>query len=427
MFFTPSHLRKEPQASERRKFSIATIVLDGTSHMNMLRRLPLTQATMEKLGGVALRGHHKVGMGSYDNIRELYAGQAGDYGWGVANKYIDQGWTSMILEEAPTIVLDGGNFSVNFEMAYQFLWSKFPNWNMKCLMETLSHKPMFAVIEDFLEINSNTHTLLHAHFDGYTHDDLNIAPLYDADLSSMVTRLRSSGALNDTFLVILGDHGFWLWSTFYWTPQGRVENNMPMTMVLPPPGFAEEHPEMIESLNGNADKLTSHKDTSKMMRHLLAMSTGQEEETLFPGTAEEPGESLLRDVGERGCKEAGIPLPHCSCNREELVPESVKEAVQAALKDMDVALNNTALCQPLALDRVVEASKIVYEGLVWIQAAVVVVPKKVEFLVEISLPPAAKDMTEATAEVKRTGGTSSSECVKGQTNYSKIQAYCICK
>ena len=183
----------------------------------------------------------------------------------------------------------------------------------------------------------------------------------------------------------------------------------------------------MAALRANSGKLTSHRDTNRMMRHLLSMSTGKEEEDLFPGTAGEAGESLLREVGDRGCREAGVLLPFCSCNREELEPESVREAVEAALKDMDTALNYTTLCQPLKLDKVLEANKVMYEGLVWIQAAVVVVPNNVQFMVELSVPPAAKDMSGATAELKWTGGSFSSACVKGHKDYSQLKNYCICK
>ena len=406
---------------------MVTLVIDGTSTMNMVRQLPLTNATIASLGGVVLHGHHKTGMGSFENIRDLFAANDKDASCGVTTKYKEQGWTTMVFGEAGIMTLDGRNFSINYEMAYAWKWSDAPQRNSKCLKEELNHKPQFAVIEGFLKAYQNTPTLAHIHLTEYTHDSINMAALYDADLSSMVIRLQASGALNDTFLVILGDHGFWLWSTFYWTPQGRVENNMPMTVVLPPPGFAEEHPEKMAALRANGGKLTSHRDTNRMIRHLLAMSTGKEEEDLFPGTAKEAGESLFREVGDRGCREAGIPLPFCSCNREELQPESVREAVEAALKDMDTALNYTSLCQPLELDKVIEANKVLYEGVTWIQAAVVVVPKKVEFLVELSIPPAARDMSEATAELKWRGGTFSSACVKGHKDYSSLKNYCICK
>ena len=132
---------------------MATIILDATSQMNMVRRLPLTQATMERLGGVVLRGHHKTNMGSYENVRDLFAGHEGGQRWGVTEKYKEQGWTTMILEEAPTMTLDGRNFSMNFEMAYQYLWTSSPKRSGKCLMEKLNHEPQFAVIEDFLDMS----------------------------------------------------------------------------------------------------------------------------------------------------------------------------------------------------------------------------------------------------------------------------------
>ena len=47
---------------------------------------------------------------------------------------------------------------------------------------------------------------------------------------------------------------------FLFFPQGKIEDNMPAFMLLPPTAFAEEQPGMVAALRENAKGLTSHLD-----------------------------------------------------------------------------------------------------------------------------------------------------------------------
>ena len=110
--------------------------------------------------------------------------------------------------------------------------------------------------------------------------------------------------------------------------QGKVENNMPAFVLLPPTSLAVEQPEMVAALLANADGLTSHLDLYVTLRELLAM--GSKEPLVEPargGTSSSssynliidsglPGKSLLHPVERRGCAKAGVPpqvFPHSWC------------------------------------------------------------------------------------------------------------------
>ena len=55
--------------------------------------------------------------------------------------------------------------------------------------------------------------------------------------------------------------------------QGKVENNMPAFVLLPPTSLAVEQPEMLAALLANADGLTSHLDLYVTLRELLTMGS----------------------------------------------------------------------------------------------------------------------------------------------------------
>ena len=101
--------------------------------------------------------------------------------------------------------------------------------------------------------------------------------------------------------------------------QGKVENNMPAFLLLPPTSFAVEQPQMKAALLANADGLTSHLDLYVTLRELLAI--GSKESLVEPtrgGTSSSssyhlfidsgfPGKSLLHPVERRVCATAGVP------------------------------------------------------------------------------------------------------------------------
>ena len=101
--------------------------------------------------------------------------------------------------------------------------------------------------------------------------------------------------------------------------QGKVENNMPAFVLLPPTSLAVEQPQMKAALLANADGLTSHLDLYVTLRELLAMgSKGSLVEPTRGGASSSsyyhliinsglPGKSLLHPIERRGCATAGVP------------------------------------------------------------------------------------------------------------------------
>lgn len=198
----------------------------------------------------------------------------------------------------------------------------------RCLQEKPLHKDQFSFMINFLETYKDQPSFAVIHLCEYSHDDQNLTPHYDSDLALMLASLSSSGALRDTFFVLMGDHGFRAGSPFSKTPQGKLEDTMPMLAILPPRSLETDHPDMAANLKENAKVLTSHTDINMMLRQLLSLGTGLGEEQLFPAMhtvqvqgvqggsiamAGDPGTSLLRPVGQRDCLEVGIPMEYGSC------------------------------------------------------------------------------------------------------------------
>merc|ERR1719419_1636054 len=120
----------------------------------------------------------------------------------------------------------------------------------------------------------------------------------------MLQTISDAGAFENTFFLLMSDHGFQFGSILK-TYQGMVENNMPGLFLIPPTSLAKDHPDLLENLKANSKVLTSHFDINKLLRHLVSLGTGKPESELF--LEENPsGVSLLKPVGSRTCTKAGV-------------------------------------------------------------------------------------------------------------------------
>ena len=180
--------------------------------------------------------------------------------------------------------------------------------NYACQQELPAHIHQFRLLDDLLTKKQKP-VFAYIHLNEYTHNDMAMAAQYDLPIKELITSLSSRQALDDTFFLLLADHGFQRGDNpFTLTDQGKVENNMPALMVVPPASLASSHPEMVAALRGNGRGLTSHQDVYATLREVLRMGAG-------PGVEERKtvGSSLLHPIAARGCEGAGVPPQFCSC------------------------------------------------------------------------------------------------------------------
>ena len=187
---------------------------------------------------------------------------------------------------------------------------------------------------------------------------MSLISFLDQDLKDLLEHLIDTNVMNDTFFMILGDHGFQrAEDPFSLTDQGRIEDSLPALYLLPPPHFAEEYSEMHKNLVKNSQRLTSFWDLNQMLRQLLSVSVNKSQEELFP-KYEGHGISLLEDVGDRNCEEAEISENYCQCTDGiSKMPEEESEIwAQKILLDTNNFLQPFTFCQKLSLTKVKDAS-----------------------------------------------------------------------
>ena len=356
----PPGPRPHPTPTHRKKYSVLLFILDGVSQLAAHRCLPLTLTTASALGSVVFRGHHKVGLNSMPNVMGLLTGSSNltDKPWlanytklawqpMVTNLFHDSGWTTLLLHDELWMGLSlvfnraPNPFDISFNAGFR-RWKK---WGRR-------HSDPTDLVRDFTLMYRDRPIFAHVHLSEYTHNDLNGAKSYDRDLALKLRVMAQSGSLDDTFLVLMGDHGY-RFGDFSKTSQGNTENNMPLLLVMPPKSLEQEQPELVRNLRHNSEVLTSHWDLHQTLRHVLALGVGQELVDASYSGSLSPGSSLLSPLQARTCREAAVSLWFCSCPEEERVLETgaVAPLLEAGLQDINSFLQPLGLgCQHLQMD-----------------------------------------------------------------------------
>ena len=76
-----------------------------------------------------------------------------------------------------------------------------------CQQELPIHTHQFRILHDLL-LHQEGPTFSFLHLSEYTHDYLKMATYYDEPTNDLIGELSRSGLLNDTFFLLLGDHGY---------------------------------------------------------------------------------------------------------------------------------------------------------------------------------------------------------------------------
>ena len=76
-----------------------------------------------------------------------------------------------------------------------------------CHQELPIYVHQLRVLGDLLKYQEGP-TFSYFHLSSYTHDDLNMPLYYDQPVRELLGDLSQSGSLNDTFFIVLGDHGY---------------------------------------------------------------------------------------------------------------------------------------------------------------------------------------------------------------------------
>lgn len=102
-----------------------------------------------------------------------------------------------------------------------------------------------------------------------SHDSYNLVGVADDDLLEMLKELNESGALNNTILILMADHGH-RFAEIRNTIQGKLEERLPFFSFVLPPDFEEKHKTEFNNFKQNTEILTTPFDIYSTLMHILS-------------------------------------------------------------------------------------------------------------------------------------------------------------
>jgi membrane-anchored protein YejM (alkaline phosphatase superfamily) len=116
--------------------------------------------------------------------------------------------------------------------------------------------------------------------------------------------MKKSGNLDNTLLVVMGDHGI-RYGAIRKTILGKLEERLPLLSISVPNWFKEKYPDFVRNLQTNTDRLTSPYDLHATLQQILSQSHKK---------TYSYGQSLFTEISKsRTCKQAGNPEHFCPC------------------------------------------------------------------------------------------------------------------
>ena len=136
------------------------------------------------------------------------------------------------------------------------------------------------------------------------HDDVNGLGYLQDDLVTFLKDMKSSGYLDNTFLVVMGDHGI-RYGAIRKTMLGKLEERLPLLSISVPRWFKNKYPEHSHHLEINTNRLTSPYDLHATFQQILSKNHKKTYKN---------GQSLFTEISKsRTCDEAGNPEHFCPC------------------------------------------------------------------------------------------------------------------
>ncbi|KAF9796277.1 hypothetical protein SFRURICE_005196, partial [Spodoptera frugiperda] len=179
-----------------------------------------------------------------------------------------------------------------------------------CIESAPQYQMILNLVKDCLELDGKK--VIFSLIDDLSYENYTFVPSADDSLLDFLKMMTAKKMLEDTMLIVMGDHGPRFTPTRS-SHQGMLEERLPFMSLMLPHKLVKARPSALKALVGNKDVLTTPFDIYVTILDVL----GVEEDyppIVVEGYDYPRGWNLLTPVSKkRSCGEAGI-MPHwCTC------------------------------------------------------------------------------------------------------------------
>lgn len=144
--------------------------------------------------------------------------------------------------------------------------------------------------------------------------DLMSEPKYmDDSMGEALITLKSTGSLDNTLVILLGDHGY-SFLEIRRTLSGWYEDKLPVLWISLPPSLVKTKPSWKLALNRNSKQLTTPFNVHDTLGDILNYNLQLPIKPTNDSQGLSRKGSLFKTLPERSCDEAGVPWEFCACS-----------------------------------------------------------------------------------------------------------------
>ncbi|XP_059139957.1 uncharacterized protein LOC131928064 [Physella acuta] len=434
--------------------SIAIIGFDSLSRLSWMRRLPKTREYFLGLGAIELEAYNVVGDGT---TAAMFPMLSGKFEWELPKCGLNKK-DAIPMDEFPFIWHEmqkagyltswsnglSGAFNWRFLGFNQqptdfytrpYFYAVRPGRTFKrpCIGEKRTSQVWLEFFRDIFLMYPKRRKFLFHFYSEMTHEDNNPITRIDGELKESIEFLYKGGYLENTVLILMGDHGA-RYGKMRSTLQGKLEEKLPYFSFLFPKWFGTKYPQALKNLRTNVNRLTTPFDIHETFKDFLKFGgTGM-------GNVSERGISLFKEIPrERTCAHAQITSHWCACLPWKNVSADdadVKEALKCVLETIN---NYTSAyrsdCEELSLESVTQSLKLENQpsrerpgrtDLTLYQLTLYTTPGQGHFEVTVTYDQALGQMSTGGKEISRINkyGDDSACILKKDT---QIKQYCYCR
>lgn len=175
----------------------------------------------------------------------------------------------------------------------------------------------------------------------FSHNDISDPSSMDEKMRSYLTVLETRGILNDSMVIFLSDHGIRFGPVRHLIT-GWLEERLPFIFFSLPEWFRKQHPDFVQALKINRNRLTNPYDLHMTLQHILQLSNPNRQ--IRQATSCANCQSLFQEIPwNRSCDDTSIAAHWCTCAPYKIHDKNeklVKKAVQFVLDYVNNDLKN---------------------------------------------------------------------------------------